>query len=214
MRALGWTLPGEAAPDGLATVDLDTCAVVVAADAAGAQPRDLMRLQIACARHLPAFLPLAPNGVTTLAAALDTGRTRSAAIAARLEALRGLVQVSLRADWSAPSADGYPSRPTATPGRGWLAARAEVRRRNEEQRVRIAASLRAVLAAHATRGLVERNAPTILRLDALMPAEAATPVDGLADALAGRTDLRDARLVLTGPWPALAFADLPEAGPC
>lgn len=208
MIALGWASRDAAAPPPFTAVDLPHCAVIAVDAEAAATPRDRLRLQVACARAFPAFLPLRPSDLVTRDEAAARARAEGAGLGARLAHLAGRVQVTISAEWT-PLAPAQRTGPGGD-GRRWLAARAAAHAALSARRADIASALRAALSARMRGPVEERPHPWGLRIDGLVAASGVE--DGLA-ALAG--DLihlrlgQPARLTVTGPWPVLSFTDPP-----
>jgi hypothetical protein len=199
MIALGWTMPGAAPPHPLRTVAAAGCAAVVVEAALATAPQDRVRLQVLCARGLPAFLPLAVRERTDLREALDHAAREGPVIAARLAAVSGLVQITLRAERRERTA------PVAH-GPGWLRARAARRAEDEARRAAVAVDLRAVLARWTGAPALVGLAGAGVQAHALVAADvAATALCALAEALSSRPALRGFRIAVTGPWPVSAF---------
>jgi hypothetical protein len=199
MIALGWTLPGAAPPAPLRTVAMPDCAAVAAGTGEAADAWKRLRLQVMCARALPAFLPLAPRRGAGLEEAIAHARDEGPAIAARLAAVMGRAQITLRAAW-----DTEPLPPVSDGGSRWLRARAARRAREEARAAAAAEELRAVLGQRWPVAIAARDGG--VRADALV--EAGTAEKALADLarrLAGRAPLAGAKVSLTGPWPAFSF---------
>lgn len=210
MIALGWTARGAVAPSRLKTVDQPHFATVATMERFAATPRDRIRLQVVCARALPTFLPLAPNWRVSLDGALDHACRRGDHISARLQDLRGLVQLSLRVDFrSAARASRHAEGGT---GRDWLAARALELRTHEAARIQVSTAVRAILCAWSPGRVKERHDLRGLQIDALVPTAASVELGALARDLRRVPGLGDATIVLTGPWPALSFTGTAGAG--
>jgi hypothetical protein len=209
MIALGWTVRDAAAPPLFTAVDLPQCAVIGVAGETAATPRDRLRLQVACARTLHAFLPLRPSDLVTLEEAAARARIEGAGLAARLADLAGRVQVTLSAEWT-PSAPEERTAPRDDGGRRWLAARAAAHAALADRQANTASTLRAALSARMRGPVAERPHPRGLQLDGLVDASGVE--DGLAALARDLVRLRlghRAKLTVTGPWPVLSFADLP-----
>lgn len=199
MIALGWTIPGADPPAPLRTLAGTDCAVVAATDLEPSDARRRLRLQVLCTRELPAFLPIAARPCAGVAEAVAHARERGPEIAARLSALTGRAQITVRAAWETASVP-----PDAGGARGWLRARAARHEREQARAEAVAAELRAALDPRWPLALATRNGA--VQADALVAAPAAeAALAYLAKRLAASTALADARLVLTGPWPAFSF---------
>jgi hypothetical protein len=184
-------------------IDLPWCAVV-ASTATETQPQARLRLQVACARQLAAFLPLGPGRRFGIEQALDFARQHGPAIGDRLEALRGLAQISLSAAWPVPA---FGTAASAGGGKAWLEARAHRRAEDAARGRAVREALCGMLAHHAKRCLVERQSPGRVQLAALCPADrVAGAVDHVSGMISRGDWPEDARFAITGPWPALAFA--------
>jgi hypothetical protein len=199
MIALGWTIPGADPPAPLQTFGAPGCTVVAASDLDAADARERLRLQVLCARALPAFLPLAAQHRAGVEEALAHARGHGPDVAARLSALTGRAQITVRAAWEAAS-----DRPDTGDPRGWLRARAARHAREEARAEAVAAELRALLEPRWPMALATRNAA--VQADALVEARAAGAVLAhLAKRLVASPALAGARVSLTGPWPAFSF---------
>ena len=205
MIALGWTLPDAPVPDGIAMIKLPDCTVVASADAATASPDARLRLQVACAQGLPAFLPLGPRDRVPVERAIDLTHHHGAAIAGRLAELRGLAQLSLRADWPVGPTFNTTSAGSGS-GRTWLAARAASRAAEAARSEEIAAALKRIATAAATGSALERNGPGAVQLAILCRRDGVTRTFDEIERRLGRGRWPDGtRFALAGPWPALAF---------
>jgi hypothetical protein len=205
MIALGWTFPGAEAPHPLRTVSAAGCAAVLAEEALAVAPRERLRLQVRCARSLPAFLPIAIRERAGLHDALDHAARAGPIIVARLAALAGLSQITLRAEWRQRA-------PPVPAGPGWLRARATRRAEDHARRAALAGELRMVLAQWAEAPVVVGRIGAGVLVHALVAAEnAETTLVAVAEVLSTRPALRGLQLAVTGPWPVSAFVAPAEA---
>jgi hypothetical protein len=204
MIALGWTFPAAPVPDHVTVIALPDCAVVASTAAAAASPAARLRLQVACTQGLPAFLPVRPSDRVPVELAVDLARRHGPLVAARLAELRGLAQLSLRADWPVHSPR---TAELAGSGRIWLAARA-VRHATETARgEEVAEALKRIAKGTATGAAMERNRPGVVQLALLCRRDrVARTLDEIARRLGRGRWPEGTRFALAGPWPALAFA--------
>lgn len=213
MIALGWTAQGMIAPARFTMAGQPHCTTIAVAERDAATPRDRMRLQLDCARTLPAFLPLAPTLRMCLDEACDHGHRHGMSIATRLEALRGRVQISLRVLWPTEGQPAPQVEASVPTGRDWLVARASGWRGTAARRARIAGGVRDALSTWSAGPVSERHDARGLQIDTLVPSRRVSDLDTLGRALRCAPDLAGAALALSGPWPALSFASLAGAGP-
>lgn len=143
---------------------------------------------------------------------------RQPALAARLDAVRGCVELGLRVLWTPePSSDGQVDAgrpaPDGGPGRAYLLrrlAQEQQRRQRREAAEATAAVVHEPLAAAAREARSEVLATPKLLLSAayLVPRQAVEEFRALVDRVAAQRP--DLEVLCTGPWPAYSFGDEPR----
>ncbi len=195
MIVLGWSDPGSVPPAPCVARPAGDLALILAPPAHAASPRARLRLQLACADGAEAFLPACPTAPPALAQACHPDLHRA------LAHVRGRVQLVLDLG---PAVEPAPAAKQPG-GAAFLRARAA----RQRAAARLRDSVEHGLAQAADRVADWRwHGGGAARVDLLVPRGAVPDAHAWVSAvLAPRPELAGRTLLLSGPWPALAFAD-------